>query len=64
MKKLILSLAVIFTLTTVFTSCRDTKKETIEVNVDDDGVDVVDDDASDPIENTIQEGANEVLENT
>ena len=67
MKKLILSLAILFTLSSAFVSCRDTKTgETIEVNVDDDAVEVMatDDDASDPIENTIQEGANEVLENT
>jgi hypothetical protein len=71
MKKLVLSLAVLFTLSSAFVSCRDTKnEETIEVNVDDDGVDIddeviaTDDDATDPIENTVQEGANEVLENT
>jgi hypothetical protein len=62
MKKLVLSLAVLFTLSSAFVSCRDTKnEETIEVNVEDDAVAVddeiiaTDDDATDPIENTVQE---------
>ena len=52
MKKLVLSLALLFTFSSAFVSCRDTKKETIEVNVDDAMDDVEDaiDDAGDAIE--------------
>lgn len=75
MKKLILSLALIFTFSTAFISCRDTKKaDDVEDVVDDvndamDDVedevkDMTDDDATDPVENTIQEGVNEIQENT
>ena len=64
MKKIIVSLALLFAVSTTLTSCRDTKESTtIEVEVDDDVI-ATDDDATDPIENTVQEGANEVLENT
>ncbi len=52
MKKIILSLAVVFTLSTAFVSCRDTKETTIEVEADDVEDDVEDaiDDAGDAIE--------------
>lgn len=52
MKKVILSLAVLFTLSTAFVSCRDTKETTIEVEVDDVADDVEDalEDAGDGIE--------------
>lgn len=72
MKKIILSLAVVFTLSTVFTSCRDTKKETIEINTDDaDDIEDALDDAGDAIEDAvddtgdaINEGVDEIKENT
>lgn len=52
MKKVILSLAVVFTLSTAFVSCRDTKETKIEVEADDVADDVEDamDDAGDAIE--------------
>lgn len=69
MKKLALAVAVLFTMSTAFVSCRDKKTTTDDVedvmdDVADDVEDAVDDDASDPVENTIQEGVNEVQENT
>ena len=74
MRKLILSLALVFTLSTAFISCRENKKaDDVEEVVDDvndamddaeDKVkDMTDDDATDPVENTIQEGVNEIQEN-
>jgi hypothetical protein len=61
MKKVILSLAVIFTLGTAFVSCRETKETKIEVKTDDvDDVEDAIDDAGDAIE----EGVDEVKENT
>ncbi|RDK83865.1 hypothetical protein [Marinirhabdus gelatinilytica] len=52
MKKVILSLAVLFTLSTAFVSCRDTKETKVEVEADDVADDVEDamDDAGDAIE--------------
>ena len=52
MKKVILSLAVVFTLSTAFVSCRDTKETKIEVEVDDAADDVEDalEDAGDAVE--------------
>ncbi|WP_432412705.1 hypothetical protein [Rasiella sp. SM2506] len=52
MKKVILSLAVVFTLSTAFVSCRDTKETKIEVESDDVADDVEDaiDDAGDAVE--------------
>lgn len=75
MKKLILSLALVVALGTSFISCRENKKaDDIEdvaddVNdamddVEDEVKDMTDDDATDPVENTIQEGVNEIQENT
>ncbi|EDM43542.1 hypothetical protein SCB49_08128 [unidentified eubacterium SCB49] len=73
MKRLVLSLAVLFTLSSAFVSCRDTKKENIEVNVDDvndeieDAIDDTGDaieDAVDESEDVINEGVNEIKENT
>ncbi|PKA83317.1 hypothetical protein ATE92_1469 [Ulvibacter sp. MAR_2010_11] len=58
MKKLILSLFVLAIFATTFISCRETEKKADDVE------DVMDDDASDPVENTIQEGVDEVQENT
>ena len=65
MKKLAFTLAVLFTLSTAFVSCRDQKTTSDDVeDVIDDVEDAVDDDASDPVENTIQEGVDELQENT
>jgi len=52
MKKVILSLALIAAFGTTMISCRDTKKEEVEINVDDVSDDVGDaiDDAGDAIE--------------
>jgi len=52
MKKVILSLVVVFTLSTAFVSCRDTKETKIEVEADDVADDVEDaiDDTGDAIE--------------
>ncbi len=52
MKKLILSLALLFTLSTAFVSCRETKETKIEVEADDVADDVEDaiDDAGDAVE--------------
>lgn len=65
MKKVILSLAVFFTLSTAFVSCRETKETKIEVETDD--VDDVEDDVEDAIDDAgdaIEEGVDEVKENT
>ncbi|NND88789.1 MAG: hypothetical protein HKM28_06045 [Flavobacteriaceae bacterium] len=52
MKKLFLSLAVIFTLSTVMVSCRDTKETKVEIEADDMEDDLEDaiDDAEDAVE--------------
>ena len=55
MKKVILSLAVVFTLSTVMISCRENKKEVIEVNVDDDDLGDAIDDAGDAIEDAVDD---------
>jgi DNA-binding transcriptional regulator GbsR (MarR family) len=65
MKKVILSLALVVAFSTTFVSCRETKKEEIEVNVDD--VDDVEDDiedAVDDVEDAVNEGVDEIKENT
>ncbi|RMA57602.1 hypothetical protein [Ulvibacter antarcticus] len=61
MKKLILSLALVFAFGTTLTSCRDTKKEEVEINIDDndDVQDVIDD-----VEDAVNEGVDEIKENT
>ncbi len=75
MKKSVLIALFAFVLTYSFSSCRDTKKaddmedvvDDVEDTMDDaveQAADAVDDDATDPVENTIQEGVNEVKENT
>ena len=69
MKKLILSLAMLVAFSTTFISCRDTKKEEVEVNVDDvdDMEDDVEDDvedAVDDVEDAVNEGVDEIQENT
>jgi len=75
MKKLSLLLVFVFALGLTTTSCRETEEEKMEQMSDDieDMADDVedeaeemmgDDDASDPVENTVQEGVNEVQENT
>lgn len=73
MKKVILSLAVVFTLSTAFVSCRETKETKIEVEADDVADDIEDaiDDAGDAIEDAanetedaINEGVDEIKENT
>ena len=73
MKKLILTLALVFTFSTAFVSCRDTKKVDDTPDVVDDindtmddvqNQDMIDDDATDTLENTLQEGVNEIQENT
>lgn len=73
MKKLILTLALVFTFSTAFVSCRDTKKVDDTPGVVDDindtmddvqNQDMIDDDATDTLENTLQEGVNEIQENT
>lgn len=66
MKKLILSLAVVFTLSTAFVSCRETKETKVEIEASDDMDDVADDieDAIDDAGDAIEEGVDEVQENT
>jgi len=73
MKKLILTLALVFTFSTAFVSCRDTKNVDDTPDVIDDindtmddvqNQDMIDDDATDTLENTLQEGVNEIQENT
>ena len=64
MKKLMISLLLVAAFSTTFTSCRDTKKADDMEDVVDDVEDAVDDDATDPVENTLQEGVNEAQENT
>lgn len=79
MRKLILSLALVFTFSTTLLSCRDTKKTDDVEDVVDDMEDTmddmedkveetlekpVDDDGTDPVENTLQEGLDETQENT
>ncbi len=75
MKKLILSLALVVAFSTNFVSCRENKKtDDVQDAVDDvndamdntegEVKDITDDDATDPVENTIQEGVNEIQENT
>ena len=64
MKKVILSLALVFALGTTFTSCRENK--TVEVEVDD-SMDDMDDDIEDAIDDAgdaIEEGVDEIQENT
>ncbi|MGJ8667368.1 MAG: hypothetical protein ACSHW7_13440 [Patiriisocius sp.] len=62
MKKIILTLAVIATLGTTLVSCRDTKKETIEVEVSDDAEGAIDDveDAMDDAGDAIEDAADDV----
>ena len=71
MKKLILSLSLVFVFSFSFTACRETNKtdhvEEVADDVNDpdlEVIDAIDDDATDPVENTIQEGVNEIQENT
>ena len=65
MRKLILSLAIVAAFGTTFVSCRDTKKEEVEIHVDD-ADDVADDieDAADDVGDAIEEGVDEIKENT
>lgn len=64
MKKVILTLAVAFTLSTAFVSCRDTNKKSDDVeNAMDDVADDVED-AMDDAGDAIEEGVDEIQENT
>ncbi|GEQ86883.1 hypothetical protein ULMS_23910 [Patiriisocius marinistellae] len=62
MKRIFLTLAAVAVLGTTFVSCRDTKKETIEVEVTDDADDVADDieDAIDDAGDAIEDAADDV----
>ena len=62
MKKVIVSLAVLFTLSTAFVSCRETKETKIEVESDDVADDI--EDAIDDAGDAIEEGVDEIQENT
>jgi len=62
MKKVILSLALIVAFGSTVVSCRDTKKEDVEINVDDAADDV--EDAMDDVGDAVEEGVDEVKENT
>ncbi|WP_452218691.1 hypothetical protein [Lacinutrix undariae] len=61
MKKIFLTFALLFTITTVFTSCRDQKKtpqEKVEDTVDDAG-DAIED-AADDVEDAVDDAADDV----
>lgn len=62
MKKVIVSLAVLFTLSTAFVSCRETKETKIEVEADDVADDI--EDAIDDAGDAVEEGVDEIQENT
>ena len=75
MRRLILIMALVVAFNTTFVACRENKKAddiedvTDDVNdamdnAEDEVKDLTDDDATDPVENTIQEGVNEIQENT
>ncbi|OAB75965.1 hypothetical protein [Cochleicola gelatinilyticus] len=65
MKKVFLSLALVAAISVSFTSCRETKEDKVEINVDD-ADDVADDveDAIDDAGDAIEEGVDEIQENT
>ena len=62
MKKIMVSFAVIFTLSTAFVSCRETKETKIEIEADDAADDI--EDAVDDAVDAVEEGVDEVQENT
>lgn len=64
MKKSILILAVAFTFSAFFTSCREVNEEKteVEINSDDLGDDI--EDAADDVGDAVKEGVDEVKENT
>lgn len=69
MKRIFLSLALVAAMSVSFTSCRETKEDKVEINVDDadDMADDVADDVEDAIDDAgdaIEEGVDEVKENT
>ena len=67
MKKSILILALAFTFSAFFTSCREVNEEKTEVEINSDDMDDVGDaieDAADDVGDAVKEGVDEVKENT